>query len=139
MTRSRISFLRQVGVLVGKFVGPNSNGKSGESVNPNLDTVVMTDEGGRTIDCYLEKSMEIDGTAYALLLPVDLPIEIFAWEEDDDGEDSLVDLEDDEVDVVFLTARAVLAEFRQKVAPDDSGAGGVECCSATKQDDKGHK
>lgn len=95
---------------MGKFVGSNGNGQSEESINPNLDTVVVTDDAGRTIDCYLERSMEIDGIQYALLLPVDLPIEIFAWEEEEDGEESLVDLEDDEVDVVFLTARAVLAE-----------------------------
>ena len=95
---------------MGKFVGSNGNGQSEESIHPNLDIVVVTDDAGRTIDCYLERSMEIDGIQYALLLPVDLPVEIFAWEEDEDGEDSLVDLEDDEVDIVFLTARAVLAE-----------------------------
>ena len=95
---------------MGKFEGSNGNGQSEESIHPDLDTVVITDDQGRTIDCYLERSMEFDGIKYALLLPMDLPIEIFAWEEEEDGEDSLVDLEDDEVDVVFLTARAVLAE-----------------------------
>ncbi|MEM9214641.1 MAG: DUF3727 domain-containing protein [Cyanobacteria bacterium P01_F01_bin.150] len=69
--------------------------------------MVITDAMGRTIDCYVERSMEIGGDNYALLLPIDVPVEIFAWEE---GEESLVDLEDNEVDVIFRTARAVLAE-----------------------------
>lgn len=80
-------------------------------MNPDdLKTMVVTDERGRTLDCYVEREIAIDGTDYALLLPVDFPIEIFAWEDDEDGEESLVDLDDDEVEVVFLTARAVLAE-----------------------------
>ena len=105
-----MSFADTGGYFVSKFAGYNSNGKSGESSHPNSDIVVITDDNGRTIECYVERSIEIDGADYALLLPVDLPVEIFAWEEDEDGEDSLVDLEDDEVGVVFPTARAVLAE-----------------------------
>ena len=93
-----------------KFANSNSNGRSGESVNPNTETIVVTDEQGRTIDCYVEREFVIEGGDYALLLPIDVPIEIFAWEEDEDGEDSLTDLEDEEVETVFLTARAVLAE-----------------------------
>ena len=98
------------GCFVDKFANSNSNGQAGDSSKPNLDTIVVTDDQGRTLDCYVERSLEIDGSDYALLLPVDVPIEIFAWEDDEDGEDSLVDLEDEEVEVVFLTARAVLAE-----------------------------
>lgn len=90
-----------------KFIGSNSNGTSGESTSPSPKTMVITDAMGRTIDCYVERSMEIGGDNYALLLPIDVPVEIFAWEE---GEESLVDLEDNEVDVIFRTARAVLAE-----------------------------
>lgn len=96
--------------MVDKFKGAGANDQSGDSVEPDLTTLVVTDEQGRTIDCYLEKEVHIDGDDYALLLPVDVPIEIFAWEEDEDGDDSLIDLEDEEVERVFLTARAVLAE-----------------------------
>ena len=96
--------------MVDKFAGSGANDRSEDSVNPNLTTLIVTDDQGRTIDCYIEKEVQIEGSDYALLLPVDVPIEIFAWEEDEDGDDSLVDLEDEEVEQVFLTARAVLAE-----------------------------
>lgn len=96
--------------MADKFAGTGANDRSEDSVEPNLTTLIVTDELGRTIDCYIEKEVQIDGSDYALLLPVDVPIEIFAWEEDENGDDSLVDLEDEEVEQVFLTARAVLAE-----------------------------
>ncbi len=75
-------------------------------------TVTLTDEGGKTLLCYVEHSLEVDGTDYVLLLPVDSPIEIFAWEVDEEDEEveTLVDLDDDEIDKVFETAKAVLAE-----------------------------
>jgi hypothetical protein len=43
---------------------------------------------------------------------VDAPIEIFAWETDEEDEEAetLVDLTEEEIDEVFETARAVLAE-----------------------------
>ncbi|QYO63253.1 DUF3727 domain-containing protein [Leptolyngbya sp. 7M] len=52
------------------------------------------------------------GTDYVLLMPVDSPIEIFAWaaDEENDDEEMLIDIDDDELDEVFSTARAVLAE-----------------------------
>ncbi|MGG6297475.1 DUF3727 domain-containing protein [Leptolyngbya sp. AN02str] len=75
-------------------------------------TVTLTDEQGRSLLCYVEHALEVDGTEYMLLLPVDSPIEIFAWAVDDEDEEveTLVDLADDEVDSVFETAKAVLAE-----------------------------
>ncbi|MGB7084114.1 MAG: DUF3727 domain-containing protein [Phormidesmis sp.] len=75
--------------------------------------VVLTDEDGRRLSCYVEKSMEVDGTEFLLLLSVNLPIEIFVWQsdEDDDDDEVLVDVEDDEIDAIFPSARAVLAEL----------------------------
>ncbi|HEY9625133.1 MAG TPA: DUF3727 domain-containing protein [Crinalium sp.] len=83
-----------------------------EDDEEDLPTVTLTDEDGRSLLCYVENSMEVDGKEYVLLRPVDTPIEIFAWEadDDDDEEETLVDIEDEEIDEIFSTARAVLAE-----------------------------
>ena len=79
--------------------------------------VTLTDEEGRKLPCYVEKTLDVDGTDFLLLLPVDLPIEVFVWQaadEDDDAdgdEEVLVDVEDEDIDVLFPSARAVLAEL----------------------------
>ena len=73
--------------------------------------LVLTDDSGRFLPCQVEQSFRLHGHEYLLLLPIDFPIEIFNWQqdEDEDGE-VLVDIEDEEIDQVFLTAKAVLAE-----------------------------
>ena len=47
---------------------------------------------------------------FLLLLPVDLPIEIFVWQSDEDAEEGdeeiLVDVEDDDIDDLFPSARS---------------------------------
>jgi hypothetical protein len=73
--------------------------------------LVLTDDLGRFLPCQEEQSFRLNGRDYLLLLPIDVPIEIFVWQTDDDGDgEVLVDIEDDEIDQVFLTAKAVLAE-----------------------------
>ena len=83
----------------------------------DVPTVQLNDEAGRSLLCHVERSLEIDGDEYLLLVPVDTPIEIFAWDvdEDIDGEEEeeeevLIDIEDEEIDEIFETAKAVLAE-----------------------------
>jgi hypothetical protein len=77
-------------------------------------TVTLRDEDGRSLPCHIENSMKVRGEEYVLLLPVDAPIEIFAWADDDEAEDEdaemLIDIDEEELDEVFATARAVLAE-----------------------------
>ncbi|MEM9945265.1 MAG: DUF3727 domain-containing protein [Cyanobacteria bacterium P01_D01_bin.36] len=78
--------------------------------------VMLTDEDDRQLACYVEKSIDVEGSEFLLLLPVNLPIEIFVWESDDEEEDDdeaeiLVDIEEDDIDQLFPTARAVLAEL----------------------------
>ncbi len=80
--------------------------------------VTLTDEEGRKLPCYVEKTLDVDGVEFLLLLPVDLPIEVFVWqsadedgEEGDDSEEVLVDVEDEDIDALFPSARAVLAEL----------------------------
>ncbi|MGD1867774.1 MAG: DUF3727 domain-containing protein [Phormidesmis sp.] len=77
--------------------------------------VMLTDEDERQLACYVEKSIDVEDTEFLLLLPVNLPIEIFVWESDDESDDDeaevLVDIEEDDIDQLFPTARAVLAEL----------------------------
>ncbi|MEB3289898.1 MAG: DUF3727 domain-containing protein [Leptolyngbya sp.] len=73
--------------------------------------VVLTDDAGRFLPCQVEQRFDLNGREYLLLLPLDAPIEIFVWQEEDDDEDGvLLDIEDEEIDQVFPTAKAVLAE-----------------------------
>jgi len=77
----------------------------------NESSVVLTDDLGRFLPCTIEQQFDLRQQEYLLLLPIDTPIEIFAWRvEDDSDDDVLVDVEDDELDELFPTARAVLAE-----------------------------
>jgi hypothetical protein len=73
-------------------------------------TVTLTDESGRSLTCYIELTLELEGKEYALLHPVDYPVEIFAWETDDSGDETLVGVEEEELLEIFDTAKAVLAE-----------------------------
>ncbi|HSM84096.1 MAG TPA: DUF3727 domain-containing protein [Nodosilinea sp.] len=72
--------------------------------------VVLTDDAGRFLPCQVEQSFNLNNREYLLLLPIDAPIEIFVWQQDDEDEDVLMDVEDEGIDQIFLTAKAVLAE-----------------------------
>ena len=81
----------------------------------SLPAAGWADEDERQLACYVEKSIDVDGEEFLLLLPVNLPIEIFVWESDEEADDDeseiLVDIDDEEIDKLFPTARAVLAEL----------------------------
>lgn len=83
-----------------------------EAAMDDAPTLSLVDEEGRSLLCYVERSLNVKGTDYVLLLPVDAPIEIFAWvaDEDDEDEEMLIDIDEEELEEVFSTARAVLAE-----------------------------
>ncbi len=89
-------------------------GKKEEEMEDDLVTMILKDEDGRSILCQVENTLKVRGKEYVLLLPVDTPIEIFAWAEDEEDADEegemLVDIDDEELEDVFATARAVLAE-----------------------------
>lgn len=74
-------------------------------------TITLKDELGKPLQCHVEQTFEIEGQPYVLLLPVDTPVEIFMWEEDESEDtESLIDIEVSQIAKVFPTARAVLAE-----------------------------
>lgn len=73
-------------------------------------SVILKDEFGRSLACHIEHSIEIDDREYLLLLPADAPVEIVAWEEDGDEAEAILIEDDEEIDTIFNTAKAVLAE-----------------------------
>jgi hypothetical protein len=81
-----------------------------ENGNSDETSVTLTDEFGRSLTCNIEHSMDVEGQEYALLLPIDSPVEIFTWH-GDDADESAIPVEDEaEIDKIFDTARVVLQE-----------------------------
>lgn len=89
---------------------------SQENEPDEADSVTLRDEAGRTLDCYIENSLEFDDVTYLLLMPVDIPIVIIAWEdegeaeEEDDAEAILLE-DNEEIELIFADAKAVLEEL----------------------------
>jgi len=82
---------------------------SEDNGQPPNQVITIKDDAGRSLDCFVERELDIDDVEYFLLLPVDHPIEIFAWEEDGEFSDAVF-LEEEEIDLIFPDAQAVLAE-----------------------------
>jgi hypothetical protein len=76
----------------------------------DAELVTLTNEIGRELPCYIERELELDSKTYLLLLPVHAPIEIFAWDEDDDVTELVSVEEEEEIDAIFANAHAVLSE-----------------------------
>ncbi|MGD1913151.1 MAG: DUF3727 domain-containing protein [Rivularia sp. (in: cyanobacteria)] len=81
-----------------------------ENERSNQSSITLTDETGKSLECYVEHSLEVDEQEYFLLLPVDSPVEIFAWQTDGDGEEAILVEEDAIIEKIFGTAQAVLSE-----------------------------
>jgi Protein of unknown function (DUF3727)/Protein of unknown function (DUF1292) len=83
---------------------------SEENDNAHAGSITLTDEKGRTLECYVEHSLSVDGQEYVLLLPVDSPVEVFSWQGEDEDEEAILVEDDSIIDQIFGTAQAVLAE-----------------------------
>ncbi|MEG4022393.1 MULTISPECIES: DUF3727 domain-containing protein [unclassified Microcoleus] len=81
-----------------------------ENGNSNEESVTLTDEVGRSLTCNIEYSMNLEGQEYALLLPIDSPVEIFTWQGDDNDEAAIPVEDETEIDKIFDTAKVVLQE-----------------------------
>lgn len=77
------------------------------------EIVTLTDSSGRSLECYIENELHSEGTDYYLLQPVDLPIVILAWDDEDEDSDlpetEMVE-DPEELAEIFLDAKAVLGE-----------------------------
>ncbi len=83
---------------------------SEENDHAQAVSITLTDDKGRSLECYIEHSLSVDGQDYVLLLPVDSPVEIFSWLGDGEDEEAILVEDDDKIDTIFETAQAVLAE-----------------------------
>ena len=81
-----------------------------ENGNSDETSVTLTDEFGRSLTCNIEHSMDVEGQEYALLLPIDSPVEIFTWHGDETDEAAIPVEDEAEIDKIFDTARVVLQE-----------------------------
>jgi Protein of unknown function (DUF1292). len=72
--------------------------------------VILADETGRTLSCAVEDAFEVNGTEYLLLEPVDAAVQIFAWRDVDEDEQELTEIDEEELDLIFPIAKAVLSE-----------------------------
>ncbi len=85
------------------------------------ETLTLNDEAGRSLVCELVTELEIEGAQYGLVVPQATPVRLMAWEgaegDDEASEDDalLADLDDEEIERVFPTAKAVLAEQELKL------------------------
>jgi phage gp46-like protein len=77
------------------------------------DVITLWDEQGRSLDCYIENAYETDDLTYMLLVPVDTPVMILAWDEEseEEGSDAFLIEDSEEIERIFADAKAVLAEL----------------------------
>ncbi len=78
------------------------------------EIVTLTDDRQRSLECYVENSLEIEDSIYLLLMPVDSPIVIIGSEEGSEDEEisEAVTIEEEiEIEQIFADAKAVLAEL----------------------------
>ncbi|WP_250121968.1 DUF3727 domain-containing protein [Chroococcidiopsis sp. CCMEE 29] len=87
-----------------------SSESSEENEHSHAGSVTLTDETGRSLTCYKERSLFVEDQEYVLLLPVDSAIEIFAWQSDGEEEEAIPVEDEATIDKIFGTAEAVLAE-----------------------------
>jgi len=81
-----------------------------EELEMEMEMVTLTDDVGRTIACTIEHSLEVEGQEYVVLLPVDAPVEIVAWQEDGEEEEAVPVEDEDDIEVLFPIAKVVLEE-----------------------------
>ncbi|MFN9693176.1 MAG: DUF3727 domain-containing protein [Synechococcaceae cyanobacterium] len=74
----------------------------------DMETVVLKDDEGRQLVCYVEEPVQLEGNTYALLTPVDTPVCLVRLAEDESDHEIIEDLEGAEE--ILSIADAVLQE-----------------------------
>jgi hypothetical protein len=75
----------------------------------DLPTVVVKDDAGRSLPCYIEHSLQLKEASYVVLMPVDTPVYLFAFD-DEESEDPLIIEADEDIAALYPIAKAVLEE-----------------------------
>ena len=78
------------------------------SASGDMETVVLTDDDGRQLVCYVEEPVLLEGNTYALLTPVDTPVCLVRLGEEESEHEIIEDLEGAEE--ILSIADAVLQE-----------------------------
>ena len=81
---------------------------SGETHN-DVPTVLVRDQRGRQLLCFLEQLIPLDGHDYVLLTPIDTPVCLVKIAQDDDTDDEVVE-ELDDAQSILSVAEVVLQE-----------------------------
>lgn len=84
---------------------------SGQNGQSGAEIVTLTDETGRSLDCLVEHVMKQENSTYLLLMPIDSPVTIIAWDDDQESSEAIWVEEEREIKRIFPDAQAVLAEF----------------------------
>jgi hypothetical protein len=84
---------------------------SSSQFDQDQDIVTLTDENGRSLKCEVDHSLEIDDYIYMLLVPIDSPVVILAWDEEEDSSEAIMIEDITEIEEIFSDAKAVLAEL----------------------------
>ncbi|TVQ46612.1 MAG: DUF3727 domain-containing protein [Gloeocapsa sp. DLM2.Bin57] len=77
------------------------------------ENLTIFDSSGRSLDCYIENSLEYKDSVYLLLIPCDSPVIILKESEEDleEYDETIIIEEEEEITTVFADAKAVLAEL----------------------------
>ncbi len=88
----------------------SSSSFSQEQPPSSPEIKVLIDEQRRSLYCYVEQSFTSKGVKYYLLMPIDSPISIIMWDEDEDTEQAILIEEEAEIEALFPKAKVSLAE-----------------------------
>ncbi|ELR98539.1 DUF3727 domain-containing protein [Gloeocapsa sp. PCC 73106] len=78
------------------------------------DNLTLFDDFGRSLDCYIENSLEYEDSIYLLLLPCNSPVIILSESEENEDpelEETVIIEDESEIEAIFSDAKAVLAEL----------------------------
>ncbi len=82
-----------------------------ESDSDDVESVVLSDEEGRTLECYIENALDAEDGTYLLLMPMDTSVVIMMWDEEKKKDKPTLVEDFDEIKQIFPDAKAVLAEL----------------------------
>lgn len=92
------------------FAAMSSSPFSQDQPASSPEIKVLVDEKARSLYCYVEQSFQSKGVQYYLLLPIDSPVSIILWEDDQDEEQAILIEEEADIEKLLPAAEASLAE-----------------------------
>jgi len=87
----------------------NKDSDTADMEEEEVEVVVKDTKTGKTIDCYVDEEVVVDGQEYALVYPCDTPVVLAYVDKDSDGEE-LIPVSDDDIPKLFPGAYKACAE-----------------------------